>query len=79
MKGFTRLLSHFLQYQKKDIVVMERSSWIYRENYKMVSEYNDEELEEYIRDVMTGFLHDGVLYDRSQVSILYGVLHVPRI
>lgn len=67
--GFIKLLSHFLQYQKKDIVAMERSSWVYHENYKVVSEYDAEEMEEYIKDVMTGYLHDGVIYDRTQVSI----------
>ena len=69
MMGFIKIISHFLSLTKNEIAVMERSSWVYHENYQTVSDYDAEEMEEYIRDVMTGYLHDGVIYDRTQVNI----------
>lgn len=75
MMGFIKTFNHFLHQHKKDIAIMERSpSWIYRENYQNVSEYNEEDMEEYIRDVMTGYLHGGVIYDRTQVMIWFHVI-----
>jgi hypothetical protein len=63
MMGFIKLLSFFLSNQRRQIDIMERSSWVYHENYQNVSNYDSNEMEEYIREVMTGYHHDGVIYE----------------
>lgn len=78
MMGFIKLLSFFLSNQRRQIDIMERSSWVYHENYQNVSNYDSIEMEKYIREVMTGYHHDGVIYDRTEVIIIKLVIICKR-